>query len=223
MSISPSIPVVILGPPILDNSQGSAAALSGSNVPLCIHGLLNKPSLLTDMQLFNQYSFDLSGFRGRLKRDLGTYKQHEQIAKAQARLYDEVIHTDQVVWCSLEKPESVTLQQPQFIHTIEADKRDIAAILYGFVWEHIIGRKCVPPEEHERMRNSCCANEPGSRHQALEDLVNQYIAKHLPRDPWSNVLAPGLTCRMPQILLGWPFQHSRIVQVKTIPGLGGPG
>jgi hypothetical protein len=152
-----------------------------------------------------------------MQRNRGTYTQNQQIADALSKLYDKVVLTDQVVWCSLDGPEVVPLERPQFLHTIEVDERDTVAILDGFLWEHIIGNsRCIPPDEHQRMRFSCCPSKGRSFDQELTRLEDQYIAENLPSDLWGKVLAPDLSCRMPQILARWPFDHSRITCVKKI-------
>jgi len=105
---------------------------------------------------------------------------------------------------------------PQYIHTIDADARDIMAVLDGLLWEHIIGNdRCVPPKVRERMRLSCCS-EARDRHAALKRLEDDYIRSNLPANPWDCVIASDVDCRMAQILLGWPLNHSRIIDVKTI-------
>ena len=167
--------------------------------------------------MFSEQSHDLRTFRGRIDRNCGTYTQDNNITRALAKLYDEVICTDQVIWCSLVELQACPLEDTCFIHTIEADDRDIVAILDGFVWESgILERKIVPPEEHEKMWNSCCFIDEDSRQQALDRKVDQYITEHIPRDPWSNVRTSDLICRIPQVLLRWPFQYSRITAVKKV-------
>ena len=172
--------------------------------------------------MFSEQSHDLRTFRGRIDRNCGTYTQDNNITRALAKLYDEVICTDQVIWCSLVELQACPLEDTCFIHTIEADDRDIVAILDGFVWESgILERKIVPPKEREEMWNSCCCFlDADSRQQALDRKVEQYIKKHRPHEPWSNVLASDLNCRMPTILLIWPFQYSQIMEVQIVDRKG---
>jgi len=167
--------------------------------------------------MFSEQTHDLRTFRGRRDRSCGTYAQDQKIAGALAKLYDEVICTDQVIWCSLVELSACHLEETHFIHTIEADDREIVAILDGFVWESgILERRIIPPQDHQKMWNSCCFLDADSRQQALSRMVDQYISEHMPRDPWTNLLTSDLTCRMPQILLIWPFQYSQIMDVRPI-------
>jgi hypothetical protein len=152
-----------------------------------------------------------------MERSRGTYAQDPRITEAQAKLYDEYVHTDQVVWCSLDEPRPVPLDQPQFVHTIEVDQRDIVAVLDGFIWEHIVGNsRCVPPDERQRMRCTCCIRKGRSYQQELAALEDRYIAEHLPSNLWGKVLAADLTCRIPQILIRWPFDYSGITHVSRV-------
>jgi hypothetical protein len=168
------------------------------------------------VRLYSEQGMDLRIFNGRMDPIRGTYAGQSRISAAQSRLYAEVVGTDQVVWSCLAAPEPIPLDFPQYVHMIDADRRDIAAILDGFVWEHIIGNdRCVPPEDHERMRFACCISAD-DKHTHLRRLEDEYIAAHLPKDPWSKVLAADIECRMPQVLLRWPFKHSHIAGVETI-------
>ncbi len=56
------------------------------------------------MKLYSEQSYDLSITRDPRKRKLGTYADTPRIAHAQAKLYDELLGTDQVIWCLLEPP-----------------------------------------------------------------------------------------------------------------------
>lgn len=166
--------------------------------------------------LYSEQGIDLQAHSGDLDPARGTYADFEQIRMAQARLYAEILETDQVIWCSRDQPEVVPLDSPKFLHTIEADGRDIAAVLDGFLWEHIIGnRRCVPPEEHERMRFSCCS-AGGNRHSMLKRLEDDYISKNLPAETWKSVVVSNIDHPMAQILLGWPLKYSMIKNVKRI-------
>lgn len=168
------------------------------------------------VRMYSEQGLDLRGFRGRIDAMRGTYAGQSRISGAQAKLYSEVLCNDQIVWCSLAAPESIPLSVLVYLHIIDIDRRDIAAVLDGFIWEHIIGNeRCVPPEEHEQMRMSCCFCN-GDNHAQLRGLENAYIAENLPDDPWSSLLASDLDCRMPQVLVAWPFKHSRIVSVDQI-------
>lgn len=174
-------------------------------------------SSVTNMRMFSVQSVDLRHFPARVQRTRGTYVQDQRIADALSKLYDTVVFTDQVVWCSLDEPEIEPLDRPQFLHTIEIDKRDMVAILDGLVWEHIIGNsRCIPPDERQKIMSSCYPKGNRSFAQELECMVDQYIAENLPSDLWDNVLSTNLSCRMPQILVRWPFEHSRITCVKRI-------
>ncbi|MCK9304746.1 MAG: hypothetical protein M0P27_05060 [Bacteroidales bacterium] len=166
--------------------------------------------------LYSEQGVDLQTLQGDLDLARGTYADIKQIRMAQARLYSEILETDQVIWCSRDQSEVVSLDSPKFLHVIEADCRDIVAVLDGFLWEHIIGnRRCVPPEEHERMRFSCCSSG-GNRHGILKSLEDDYISKNLPADPWKSVVVSNIDHPMAQILLGWPLKYSMIKNVKKI-------
>jgi len=168
------------------------------------------------VRLYSVQGMDLQTFNGRLDPTRGTYTGQSRIAAAQSRLCAEVVGTDQVVWCSLDAPDVIPLDSPQYVHTIDADRRDIAVVLDGFIWEHIIGNdRCVPPEERERMRFACCISAD-DKHTHLRRLEDEYIAAHLPKDPWSKVVVADIGCRMPQVLLRWPFKHSHIAGVLPI-------
>jgi len=168
------------------------------------------------IKLYSEQGIDLRSLSGPLDRKRGTYADQRLISNAQERLYTELIGTDQVIWCSPEVPVTVPLETPQYIHTIEADGRDIIAVLDGFLWEHIIGNdRCVPPEVHARMRFSCCSAS-SDRDAALRRLEYDYIATNLPADPWASVVVSDIAHPMAQILLGWPLKKSRISDVRTI-------
>lgn len=168
------------------------------------------------VRMYSEQGLDLRGFQGRINATHGTYAGQSRISGPQAKLYAEVLCNDQIVWCSLAAPESIPLDVPVYLHAIDIDRRDIAAVLDGFIWEHIIGNeRCVPPEDHEKMRRSCCFCN-GDRHAQLRELEVEYIAAHLPDDLWSSLLASDLDCRMPQVLVAWPFKHSRIVSVDQV-------
>jgi hypothetical protein len=167
--------------------------------------------------VFSEQGHNLRHFSGRLCRHMGTYAQEQAIATSQSKLYDEILHEDQVVWCSPDRPEIIPLEEPKYLHTIELDSRDLVAMLDGFVWEHIIGNsRCIPPEIHKEMRFSCCSADGNSRHRILRALEDRYISENLPKDPWSHVVVKDAKFRMPVFLLKWPFVHSQVVDVEEI-------
>lgn len=165
-------------------------------------------------RLYSEQGIDLQSFAARLDLTRGTYSTYDRIREAQERLYREYLGTDQVIWCGREVPETVPLETARYVHTIQADKRDVVAVLDGFLWEHIIGNdRCIPPEIREYMRFSC-SSVTGDKHAALMQLEDEYLINNLPNDPWDSVLVADLDCRMSQVLLAWPFKYSRIVNVK---------
>lgn len=168
------------------------------------------------MKLFNELSHDLRFFHEPLDRTRGTYAHIPRIAEAQARLYDEILGTDQVIWCSLDKPPHCDIGKPCFLHVIEEDESDRLAVLDGMVWEWIIGQNCIPDAESERICNVTNHLEQADRNRVREEMKAEFAEENLPRDLWGNLRTDEITCRMPQVLLRWPLVRSTILDV--IPG-----
>ena len=174
------------------------------------------------MIVYTEQGFNLRTFRGPLDRKRGTYSSQTdpteiEIASAQSRLYDELIHTDQVLWCSLERLAPDPRHEARYVHTIEVDDCDVVTFLNGFVWENIIHKnRFVPPQERERMRHACCRDDPETRKKRITQLEDEYIKTHLPDDLWSNVIEKTISCLLSTVLLNWPLRHSRITGVEEI-------
>ena len=133
-----------------------------------------------------------------------------------ARLYDDYIHTDQVLWCIRENQLLGPPPPGQYVHEIEADQRDIVAVLDEFVWKHIIGDSgYIPAEDHERLRYSI-GGLSGDRYLAeLARSENKYIADRLPKDLWGSLIVDNLSTDLVTVLLRWPFPCSSIVSVRV--------
>ncbi len=154
------------------------------------------------MSVFTVQGVDLRCFSGRLDRGRGMYVDRPQISQAVGRLYDEFLHTDQVVWCSPEKPHVSPLPQAQFVHEIHAEATEIVAILDGFVWNHIIGNsRFIPQEDHAKLRHSLLRLPEDEYPGRLRQLEDDYRARNLPADLWANLISNTLDVRIPQLLL----------------------
>lgn len=166
------------------------------------------------MKLYSEQSHDLRLARERRDRRLGTYADIPLIACAQTRLYDEILGTDQLIWCRLDvSPENV--DKSMFLHVIDGDETDTVAILDGMVWEWIIGQNCIPDEEWDKIRFSTSHLLVPERNIRREQMKAEYARTHLPDDLWANLRTDDISCRMPQILLNWPLKASNIVDVKS--------
>jgi len=167
--------------------------------------------------VFSEQGHDLACFRGQINRHCGTYSDDPAITAALATLYDEVLEDDQVIWSTLQRPPVVRLEELRFVHTIEADRRDIVAVLDGFIWESgILRRRIVPPDVFRHIRTSCHTLAGKTRHEAIDQKVDDYLARELPPDPWAHLVRLDTSCRMPQVLLSWPFCFSRITETEVI-------
>lgn len=175
------------------------------------------PPLLTSqdaiMKLYSEQSHDLRQIKGRRDRELGTYSSIPSIASAQNRLYDEILGTDQIIWCRLDVPAE-GFSQSTLLHVINGHENDIVAILDGMIWAWIIGHHCIPNEEWDRIRFVTSHLHPSVRDIRREELKAIYAIDNLPDDLWDNLLVDDIFCDMPEILLRWPLKKSKIVEVK---------
>lgn len=170
-----------------------------------------------EMKLFSEQGHDLRHFHDRRRRDLGTYADDPTVTHALTRLYDKVVMTDQVIWCSFDQLPFVPLEMPRFLHTIEADRRDVLAVLDGFIWESgILRRRIVPADVREKIKAACSTMVGASRLRAIDQKIDDYLGRELPTLPWSHLIRPDTTCRMPQVLLKWPIRFSRVGQPEVI-------
>lgn len=169
------------------------------------------------MKVLSEQGHDLRHFKGRQDPSRGPYADNPAIMEAFAVLYEDVIKTDQVVWCSLQRPSIVPLEKPRFLHTIDVDQRDVLAILDGFIWESgILGRRIVPPDVRHRITAACRMMVGGCRQEAIDAGIDEYLARELAADPWPQLLCSDTSCRLPQVLLKWPIRFSCVGQPEVV-------
>ena len=137
------------------------------------------------------------------------------------RLYAEFLHTDQVIWLLVECPPKnhrKPIPTTQYLHTIEADRRDYLAVVDTFIWEHIIGHHWVIPYPDLRsIRDSMDPTLTSAQRKTEEERrVNAYLAKRLPQDLWSNLLIESPRA-WDQVIMRCPFRYSWIADVIAIP------
>lgn len=167
------------------------------------------------MRVLTLQGYDLREFRGPIELNRSTYNDCKNIIAAKKRLYD-LIDEDQVVWCGQDEP-CLHGETGRYIHDIDADRRDIAAIVDALVWCHIIGyNRCyIPPEEHGDLRfraaTSAC-NYDAELRQAEDD----YLAANLPDDLWPSVIKLEVSKKSDQVLLKFPFAYSVITNVEVV-------
>ena len=169
------------------------------------------------MRLYTQQALDLRSFRSRLDRTKGTDTDSPTISQAKARLYDDYLKSDQVLWCFLKKAPDGPLEEPEFMHEIEADEdRDVVGIVDGLVWEYIIGHFPLPPKDDVYWRDfvkGCGGDESIWEHGLRADWRNRDISA----DPWGHVVVKRPNdAWLPEILLKWPFDRSRILSVEEV-------
>jgi hypothetical protein len=121
-----------------------------------------------------------------------------------------------VVWCGQDEP-CFHGQTGRYVHDIDADPRDIVAVIDSFVWCHII--KCdsryIPPEEHNDLRFQAATS--GRDYDAtLRQAEDDYLAANLPDDLWSAMTKPEVSKKSDQLLLKFPFTFSAIQNVDVV-------
>lgn len=164
------------------------------------------------MKLFTDQGHDLRTFNDKIKCGLSPYANCPKISTAKAQLYDQVLHEDQVIWCShAQLPEEYS-GKTRYIHMIDADDRDIVATVNTFVWENgILGLKIISTQIRNDLWRPCTASEPKAKQDEHTTKLQSYIADNLPEKPWDFVRSPVKDEEMSQVLLKWPFLYSRIV------------
>jgi len=166
------------------------------------------------MKLYTEQGHNLKLNKEPRDRKLGTYANDPEIANEMAKLYDEYLNTDQVIWCSRDHPTDCSSRKPNFIHEIDVDESDVFAILDGMVWENIIGNKTIPEEESLNIRIETMYLESSKMNRIRDEKKQEYLRKNLPNDLWWDLIKNDINCRMAQILLKWPLEKSIITSVK---------
>jgi len=171
------------------------------------------------MRYVTLQGYNLKTFAGPIKLGLGTYKDYPDVLQAQRRLY-EIIHEDQVIWCSQSEPPLVGCTG-HFVHDIDVDSKDIVAIVDSLIWSHIINStfydlRYIPREEHIKIQIQVTINGANDYDAALQRAEDEYLAANLPTDLWSGVIKSEVSKKSDQLLLKFPFKYSSIVNVDEV-------
>ncbi|WP_145179752.1 hypothetical protein [Gimesia chilikensis] len=159
--------------------------------------------------------YDLRTFCGPIELSHGTYTDDPKTSLKQQRLYD-LVSEDQVIWCGQDEP-AVHNETGKYIHDIDADPRDIVAVIDSLVWSHILEYppRYIPPEEHSDLRYQAGISE-GNCDEALHKAEDAYLADNLPNDLWTGVIKDAITKKSDQLLLKFPLVFSTIANVDIV-------
>ncbi|HCO23317.1 MAG: hypothetical protein CME31_27215 [Gimesia sp.] len=154
-------------------------------------------------------------FCGPIELSCGTYRDDLNISFKQQQLYG-LVNEDQVIWCGQDEPALHT-ETGKYIHDIDADPRDIVAVIDSLVWCHILDydSRYIPPEEHSDLRYQA-GNSEGNYDEALRKAEDAYLADNLPKDLWTGVIKDDITKKSDQLLLKFPLVFSTIVNVDIV-------
>lgn len=167
------------------------------------------------MRVFTLQGYDLGSFCGPIEQSRGTYNEDLNISFKQQQLYD-LVSEDQVIWCGLGE-SALHAKTGKFIHDIDADPRDIVAVIDSLVWCHILkyDSRYIPPEEHSDLRYQAGISE-GNYDEALRKAEDAYLADNLPNDLWTGVIKDDITKKSDQLLLKFPLVFSTIANVDIV-------
>ncbi len=163
--------------------------------------------------------YDLREFKGKIKLDCGTYKDEPnapEVSRAQRKLYDR-IDEDQVVWCS-----QVGLDLPHksggYFHIIDIDFRDSVFVVDSLIWCHINYNdpRYILGEDRSDLRFQASNSGADDWEAELHKLEDDYLTANVPADLWSAVIRDEITKESDQLLVKFPFESSRILDVKRI-------
>jgi hypothetical protein len=162
-------------------------------------------------------AYDLRQFAGPIDLSQGTYREHDEIIAAQRRLYVR-LGCDQIVWTSFQPPDLFPRDKGKFVHEVDADWRDVAAVVDGLIWNHIIGTdpRYIPPEEHSKLRFRAGQMAGGDEDKALRAVEDEYLRQRLPENLWDGLCRSSIEFPSDQVLLRFPFKHSVIVAVHEV-------
>jgi hypothetical protein len=173
------------------------------------------------MQVLTIQDYDLRTFTGPIDLNCGSYSHNQVIKDAQRKLYDLLkavgrLTDDNVVWCDQDQP-IMRDKGGRYLHEINADSRDVIAVIDSLAWCHIInyGPRFILPEDHCALRRQ--ATTSGEEYgPALRRLEDMYLADNIPADLWSTVAKSTVAKKSDQVLLKFPFEFSTIVKVRLI-------
>jgi len=159
--------------------------------------------------------YDLRTFNGRIELARGTYKDDSKVSSAQRRLYD-LIGEDQVVWCV--QGQLLGEEIGRYHHEIDADSRDMVAVVDALVWCHIAQYRprYIPPEDRCVLNIQAATSGVDDRDAALRKAEDDYLAANLPADLWAAVTKKGITKKSDQLLVKFPFEFSTILNVEVV-------
>lgn len=160
--------------------------------------------------------YDLRAFTGRIELERGTYKARSKISCAQRRLY-HLVKEDQLVWCA-QGELMLFAEAGRHLHEIDIDCRDIAAVVDSLVWCHIVydDPRYIPAEEERGLWRQVVSSGVEDCDAAFKNAKDEYLAANRPDNLWSAIIKSEITRKSDQLLVKFPFEHSKIVSVQVV-------